>query len=112
MSVEVTADDEAKVEAFAGTLFGAALATMELANVELGVRLGLYDALAGAGPVTAGELATKAGIAPATRASGSSSRPRPASSRSTTRPLHPTSAASRCPTRTPTSSSTTTATRA
>jgi 2-polyprenyl-3-methyl-5-hydroxy-6-metoxy-1,4-benzoquinol methylase len=37
---------------------------MELANVELGVRLGLYEALAGAGPVTAAELAGRAGIAP------------------------------------------------
>ena len=36
---------------------------MELANVELGVRLGLYEALAGAGPVTAAELAVRAGIA-------------------------------------------------
>jgi 2-polyprenyl-3-methyl-5-hydroxy-6-metoxy-1,4-benzoquinol methylase len=36
---------------------------MELANVELGVRLGLYEALAGAGPVTAGDLAAGAGIA-------------------------------------------------
>ena len=41
----------------------AGLATMELANVELGVRLGLYEALAGAGAVTAAELASAAGIA-------------------------------------------------
>ena len=39
------------------------LATMELANVELGIRLGLYEALAGAGPVTPAELADRAGIA-------------------------------------------------
>ena len=37
---------------------------MELANVELGVRLGLYEALAGRGPVTAAELAGRARIAP------------------------------------------------
>ena len=62
-TIELTDDDEAKVEEFAGSLFMACLASMELANIELGVRLGLYDALAGAGPVTAGELAAKAGIA-------------------------------------------------
>ena len=55
--IELTETDEARVEEFAGGLFGACLATMELANVELGLRLGLYDALAGAGPTTAGELA-------------------------------------------------------
>ncbi len=44
-------------------MFGACLATMELANIELGARLGLYEVLAGAGPVTAGELASRAGIA-------------------------------------------------
>lgn len=63
-AIEFTAADEARVEEFAGSLFGACLATMELANVELGVRLGLYEALAGAGPVTATELAGRAGIAP------------------------------------------------
>lgn len=62
--IELTADDDARVEEFAGSLFGACLATMELANVELGVRLGLYEVLAGAGSVTAGELAGRAGIAP------------------------------------------------
>lgn len=62
-TIELTADDEAKVEALAGSLFMACLATMELANIELGVRLGLYGALAGAGPATPGELAAKAGIA-------------------------------------------------
>lgn len=62
-TIELTADDETRVEEFAGNLFTACLATMELANVELGVRLGLYEAMAGAGPVTAGELAKSAGIA-------------------------------------------------
>lgn len=33
--IELTEDDERKVEEFAGGLFGACLATMELANVEL-----------------------------------------------------------------------------
>jgi 2-polyprenyl-3-methyl-5-hydroxy-6-metoxy-1,4-benzoquinol methylase len=62
-AIEVTEADESKIETFAGSLFNACLATMELANVELGVRLGLYEALAGAGPVTAAELARRAGIA-------------------------------------------------
>jgi 2-polyprenyl-3-methyl-5-hydroxy-6-metoxy-1,4-benzoquinol methylase len=63
-SITLTDDDGAKVEEFAGNLFMACLATMELANVELGVRLGLYEALAGAGAITAEELAQAAGIAP------------------------------------------------
>ncbi|MBK5307216.1 MAG: class I SAM-dependent methyltransferase [Frankiaceae bacterium] len=63
MVVSLTAEDESKVEEFAGNLFMACLASMELANVELGVRLHLYDALAGAGPTTAVELAQRAGIA-------------------------------------------------
>ncbi len=61
--IELTAADESKVEDFAGSLFLACLATMELANIELGVRLGLYEILAGAGPLTAGELSKSAGIA-------------------------------------------------
>jgi 2-polyprenyl-3-methyl-5-hydroxy-6-metoxy-1,4-benzoquinol methylase len=63
-TIELTAADESQVEEFAGTLFGACLATMELANVELGLRLGLYEQLAGAGPMTAAGLADRAGIAP------------------------------------------------
>ncbi len=62
-TIELTANDEAEVEAFAGKLFEACLATMELANVELGVRLGLYEAMVSAGAVTARELAESAGIA-------------------------------------------------
>lgn len=62
-TIELTPADESKVEEFAGSLFNACLATMELANVELGVRLGLYEALAGAGPMTAPEFARRASIA-------------------------------------------------
>ena len=111
-TIELSAADETKVEEFAGNLFMAALATLELANVELGVRLGLYEALAGAGPVTAAELASSAGIAERYARGGWSSRPSPAWSKSTTRPGRPTSAGSRCRTPTPTSSPTTTARRA
>jgi SAM-dependent methyltransferase len=60
-SVKVTTADEPGVEKFAGTLFMAALGTMELANVELGVRLGLYEALWQHGPQTSGDLATATG---------------------------------------------------
>src|ERR1044072_5244829 len=63
MEYELTAEDGAKVEEFAGNLFMACLATMELANVELGVRLGLYEALAGGGPGPAAGVAGSAGIA-------------------------------------------------
>ena len=61
-SLELTQADEALVEKFAGSLFEACLASMELANIELGARLGLYEALAEAGPMTAGELASRSGI--------------------------------------------------
>ena len=63
MTIALNDEDEAKVEEFAGNLFMACLATMELANVQLGVRLGLYEALAGVGSVTAANLAVSAGIA-------------------------------------------------
>ncbi|MDX6224361.1 MAG: hypothetical protein QOE64_737 [Frankiales bacterium] len=52
----------ASVEEFAGKLFMDSLATMELANIELGIRLGLYEALAAAGASTSAELASKASI--------------------------------------------------
>lgn len=61
-AIKLTAADEIKVEEFSGSLFMACLATMELANVELGVRLGLYEILAGAGPMNASELSTAAKI--------------------------------------------------
>jgi len=49
------------VEEFAGSIFTATLATMELANVELGLRLGLYDALVAHGGQTSAELAKATG---------------------------------------------------
>jgi 2-polyprenyl-3-methyl-5-hydroxy-6-metoxy-1,4-benzoquinol methylase len=62
-AIEVTDEDASRVEDLSGRLFLACLAALELANVELGVRLGLYEALSGAGPSTAAELARTAGIA-------------------------------------------------
>lgn len=59
--VDVSAADETQVEEFAGALFMAALATMELANVELGIRLGLYEALWQHGPQTSDGLARVTG---------------------------------------------------
>jgi hypothetical protein len=60
-SIELTSADDAKVEEFAGNMFMATLATLELANVELGIRLGLYEALAGRGQLTSAELAKTTG---------------------------------------------------
>ncbi len=62
-TIELSGGDDLEVEEFSGKLFMACLATMELANIELGVRLGLYEVLAGAGPVTAAMVADRAGIA-------------------------------------------------
>lgn len=60
--IELSAADGEKVEEFAGALFMAGLAAMELANVELGLRLGLYETLAGKGALDAARLAKEAGI--------------------------------------------------
>lgn len=54
--------DAGEVEHFAGMLFEAGLAAVELANVALGLRLGLYQALS-TGPATPADLAARAGIA-------------------------------------------------
>src|SRR4051794_10822760 len=61
-TIALNAADEVKVEEFAGNLFMACLGALELANVELGVRLNLYETLYGS-PMTAHELSAKAGIA-------------------------------------------------
>jgi SAM-dependent methyltransferase len=62
-TIELTAADEPRVEEFAERVFLQALGAMEVANMELGVRLHLYDALA-QGPLTAPELAAATGINP------------------------------------------------
>ncbi|MDT4916488.1 MAG: hypothetical protein QOH89_1188 [Pseudonocardiales bacterium] len=60
-TIELTPDDADRVETFATNLFMATLGAMELVTIELGIRLGLYEALAGAGPTTPGELAAATG---------------------------------------------------
>ena len=49
-------------EAFAERMFGALIATMELACVHIGDRLGLYAALDAGGPQTSAQLAARAGV--------------------------------------------------
>ena len=49
-------------DALVGRLFGSILEAMDLLNVYLGDRLGLYRALADGGPATAAELAGRASI--------------------------------------------------
>jgi 2-polyprenyl-3-methyl-5-hydroxy-6-metoxy-1,4-benzoquinol methylase len=51
-------------DALVERLFGATIGALELYSVYLGVELGLYRALAEDGPLTPGELAERAGIAP------------------------------------------------
>ena len=64
ITASLTAHDEAQREALAERVFGAVLGTMDLFCIYIGDRLGLYGALAGAGPCTPGELAAAAGIDP------------------------------------------------
>jgi 2-polyprenyl-3-methyl-5-hydroxy-6-metoxy-1,4-benzoquinol methylase len=58
-----TEHDTEKVDALSGRIFMAGLEALELLNVEIGLRLGLYAALADRGPSTTDELASAAGIA-------------------------------------------------
>lgn len=62
-TITLSEEDGPKVEQLAGRLFEAGLAALELINVELGNRLGLYEALAAAGPSTPARLSEAAGIA-------------------------------------------------
>ena len=60
--MSIAAEPEQARDALVDRLFGAALGAFDLMGVYLGDRLGLYAAMAGAGPVTAGELAARAGV--------------------------------------------------
>jgi len=61
--MSTTAEHERAGEALGERLFGAALGAFELMGVYLGDRLGLYRAMAGAGALTAAEVAERAGVA-------------------------------------------------
>ena len=61
VDTDVNTDIEAQIGALAERFVLAAIGSFELATVELGVRLGLYEALATA-PATAPQLAARAGI--------------------------------------------------
>ncbi|WP_324273383.1 methyltransferase domain-containing protein [Blastococcus brunescens] len=54
--------DEQKVERFVGQVVGDLGATVSTALAHIGARLGLYRAMAGAGPLTPGELARRTGV--------------------------------------------------
>jgi SAM-dependent methyltransferase len=60
--MSITAEREQARDALVERLFGAALGAFDLIGVYLGDRLGLYRAMAGAGPLTAAELAARAGV--------------------------------------------------
>jgi 2-polyprenyl-3-methyl-5-hydroxy-6-metoxy-1,4-benzoquinol methylase len=60
----VTDQHQAERDALVGRLFGATTGALELFHIYLGERLGLYRALATQGPLTAGGLASAAGINP------------------------------------------------
>ncbi len=61
--METTTIDMAQVEAFAMRAIGDATAGYTGVMVSLGHKLGLYKAMAGAGPLSAGEVAQRAGCA-------------------------------------------------
>lgn len=57
----LTAEDIASRDAFVGRIFEAALGTFDILAIHVCHRLGLYDALAAADSMTAGELASRTG---------------------------------------------------
>jgi SAM-dependent methyltransferase len=63
MTVETTRIDEERLNAFMGQLVGELGATVNAALIVIGDRLGLYRAMAGAGPVAASDLAGRTGTA-------------------------------------------------
>jgi SAM-dependent methyltransferase len=63
-TVDSPEEIEARVGALAERMFGAALATIDIFTIYVGVRLGLYQALVDSGGCTQGELAERAGIHP------------------------------------------------
>lgn len=61
--MEATAIDQAKLEAFMGQVVLDMGAIVSAPLMMIGEKLGLYKAMAGAGPLTSGELAERAGVA-------------------------------------------------
>src|SRR5690348_6322855 len=56
--------DEAKLEQFLGTMVGHMTGAMTCYGVWLGDEIGFYRAMAGAGPLTAAEVAARTGAQP------------------------------------------------
>src|SRR6266705_2204111 len=63
MAVQTAIIDENKLNAFLGQLVGELGATVNAGLIVLGDRLGLYKAMAGAGPISSSALAEKTGTA-------------------------------------------------
>src|SRR6201987_6090168 len=63
MAVQTQAPDMDKLMAFLGKVIGELGATVNAGLIVAGDRLGLYKAMAGAGPISSAELAEKAGTA-------------------------------------------------
>jgi hypothetical protein len=61
MAVQTPAIDNEKLTAFVGQMVGELGATVNAALIVIGDRLGLYRAMAGAGPTSAVELADRTG---------------------------------------------------
>ncbi|HUQ44850.1 MAG TPA: class I SAM-dependent methyltransferase [Candidatus Limnocylindria bacterium] len=60
--MELSQQESERRDALAGRLFEAALGAFDVLTVDLGLELGLYEALRRDGPATPGELASRAGI--------------------------------------------------
>jgi SAM-dependent methyltransferase len=56
------AEADAAVQAFTGKVFGMIAGGVSAFMIDLGLRTGLFDAASGAGPLTSGELAVRAGL--------------------------------------------------
>src|SRR6476646_1496504 len=63
MAVQTAAINEDKLNAFMGQVVGELGATVNAGLIVIGDRLGLYKAMAAAGPITSAELAEKTGTA-------------------------------------------------
>ncbi len=67
-TIEQAPLDPAKLEAFVFRAVDEVGATLNAALVVMGDKLGLYRAMAGAGPLDPGEIAQRAGVCGAVRA--------------------------------------------